>query len=570
MGFIHKIHVVCLFGFILKAWHGECSTQQLSCSVEQLGTNTLWNPKVPAKGEEPQVCVSYTEKTCCTRQTEDSLRIKAAKNIKTRLQTRYMAAKKDMLSLFDDLKGHFHSLMEEGNRQSITFLMGKQPNLTADEVSAISTLFQDLENYFADDKQDLEEIVNTFFRSSFSMLFKYLNPGGNTLSAKYKQCLKDNMDKIKPFATRPAELVGIFEQVFEPVRGLFKGLKFEVEVLRMAQQFNITDECRNGLVEMKFCSLCQGLTQVKPCYGFCMDTTRKCLLSEIQLQSKWGQLTDTVLLLTKEVGNSKLENYLNSIHSDLWSAATYMLFQKANIRPQVLKECGEPTYDDVKTSPYKEPVPPTPHVKIRLFAKMDDVRIKLNSLSLFFQELPQELCVVDGLAAEEKIIDSCWNGTSVARYESKQDDSSLSWESKNHLTLLKRMINDKIAMMEEAIVRKDDGDEVDGSGSGSGSGETNGNEISESGCGEDDEDCGSTSSGEIPNLNVIGTEDDFDFRTAPPSNSSMDNRAQAGGVDPKTTRKSGDVLAQGNSSSSLGVTWQQILTLLLLVWLTRG
>ncbi|PFX22227.1 hypothetical protein AWC38_SpisGene13235 [Stylophora pistillata] len=91
------------------------------------------------------------------------------------------------------------------------------------------------------------------------------------------------------------------------------------------------------------------------------------------------------------------------------------------------------------------------------------------------------------------------------RYESKQDDSSLSWESKNHLTLLKRMINDKIAMMEEAIVRKDDDDEVDGSGSGSGSGETNGNEISESGCGEDDEDCGSTSSGEIPNRNVIGT-----------------------------------------------------------------
>lgn len=558
MGFIHKIHVVCLFSLILKVWHAECNTQQLSCSVEELGVKTPWNPKVPDKGEEPQVCF-YTEKTCCTRQTEESLRIKAAKIMKNQLQIRYMAAKKDMLSLFDDLKGHFHSLMEEGNRQSISFLMGKQPNLTAKEVSAVSTLFQDLENYFADDKEDLEEIVNKFLRNSFSMLFKYLKPGGNTLSAKYRQCLKDNIDKIKPFGTHPAALVGRFERVFEPVRGLFKGLKFGVQIMHMAQHFNITEECRNGLVEMKFCSLCQGLTQVKPCYGFCMDITRNCLLSEIQLQSKWRQFTEIVQLLMERVGNSELENYLTSIHKDFWVAAEYMLSQEANLTPQVLKECGQPTYDDVKTSPYKQPVSPTPHVKLRLFAKMNAARKKLSNLTLFFQELPQELCVSDGLGAEEKIIDSCWNGTSVARYESKQNDSWLSPESKNHLTLLKRKIHDKIAMMEKAILRKDDEDELDGSSSG--------NEIS--GCNDDDEDCGSTSSGEKLNVNVIGEEEDFDFIKTPASINIIGNNSQAGGVDPKTNHKSGDVLAQGKSSS-LGVTWLQVLTLLLLVWLTRG
>ena len=54
-------------------------------------------------GKEPQVCVSET--TCCTKLTEDSLRVRAAKNLKTLLQTEYVAAKSSLLSLYDDLKG---------------------------------------------------------------------------------------------------------------------------------------------------------------------------------------------------------------------------------------------------------------------------------------------------------------------------------------------------------------------------------------------------------------------------------------------------------------------------------
>lgn len=225
--------------------------------------------------------------------------------------------------------------MQESNQQSINFLLSTQPNITAAEASVISTFFRDLENYLADDKQELQDIVNTFFRSSFPLVLEYLNPEGKTVSSSYKQCLKTNMDSIKPFGTRPAQLVGIFEQVFEPVRSLFKGLKFGVEVLSLAQQFNFTSGCKNVLLEMKFCSLCQGLSQVKPCHRFCMDTTRNCLISETQLQTKWGKLTDTIFSLAKSIGKSDLENFSNSIYKDLWSAATYVLIQKANIMSEV-------------------------------------------------------------------------------------------------------------------------------------------------------------------------------------------------------------------------------------------
>lgn len=186
-----------------------------------------------------------------------------------------------------------------------------------------------------DDKVELQDIVDTFFRNSFPLVLEYINPAGKTVSNEYKQCLKTNIDSIQPFGKRPAQLVGIFEQVFEPVRNLLGSVKFGIEVLNMAQRFNFTSGCKNVLLQMKFCSMCQGLNKVKPCHRFCMDTVSNCLTSEIKLQAEWGSLIDTVYLLMESIGKSDLENFSNSIYKELWNAATYVLIQKANFMSQV-------------------------------------------------------------------------------------------------------------------------------------------------------------------------------------------------------------------------------------------
>jgi len=41
--------------------------------------------------------------------------------------------------------------------------------------------------------------------------------------------------------------------------------------------------------------------------------------------------------------------------------------------------------------------------------------MQVHTLSPFFQELPQELCVADGLAAKVTHTDNCWNGKSVGK-----------------------------------------------------------------------------------------------------------------------------------------------------------
>ena len=77
-----------------------------------------------------------------------------------------------------------------------------------------------------------------------------------------------------------------------------------------------------------------------------------------------------------------------------------------------------PTYIDAQASEESQnakSVSSEPYVEVRLFAKMEEVKMQVYALGPFFQELPQELCMVDELAAKETHIDSCWNGKSVGK-----------------------------------------------------------------------------------------------------------------------------------------------------------
>ena len=228
-------------------------------------------------------------------------------------------------------------MIREGRRQSSLFLLQMQKNLTAAEMDVISKFFKDLENYMVDEKAELKDIiVNSFFRDSFPLLLEYINPQGKTISNLYVECLKTNMVTIQPFGKRPAELVEISKQVFEPVRKLLSSLKFAMEVLSMVQNFNFTSGCKNNLLKMKFCPLCQGHSAVvKPCHSLCMDTLRNCLTSEFQLQEKWETFINAVSLLAGVIGQSNLENFSNTIYKNLWNAAMHVFIEKASVMKKV-------------------------------------------------------------------------------------------------------------------------------------------------------------------------------------------------------------------------------------------
>lgn len=85
---------------------------------------------------------------------------------------------------------------------------------------------------------------------------------------------------------------------------------------------------------------------------------------------------------------------------------------------QVLDNCGTPQYINApysKTSLYTKSVAPAPHVKVRLFSKMESAKLKVLTVKSFYEGLPEELCVVEELSARQEDSEDCWNGKSIGR-----------------------------------------------------------------------------------------------------------------------------------------------------------
>ena len=82
-----------------------------------------------------------------------------------------------------------------------------------------------------------------------------------------------------------------------------------------------------------------------------------------------------------------------------------------------MDKCGKPEYINAgsETTEYVNSVPPTPYVKVRLFAEMEAAKMKVFALKSFYHSLPDELCIVDELSAKQVEASNCWNGNSEAR-----------------------------------------------------------------------------------------------------------------------------------------------------------
>ena len=51
----------------------------------------------------------------------------------------------------------------------------------------------------------------------------------------------------------------------------------------------------------------------------------------------------------------------------------------------------------------------------RVFAKMENTKGRVEFLKTLYQDLPERLCVVDGLAAKQTDIEKCWNGKALTK-----------------------------------------------------------------------------------------------------------------------------------------------------------
>lgn len=56
----------------------------------------------------------------------------------------------------------------------------------------------------------------------------------------------------------------------------------------LPNQVNPTVQCTHALLRMTYCSHCQGLVSVKPCYNYCSNIMRGCLANQGDLDFEWN------------------------------------------------------------------------------------------------------------------------------------------------------------------------------------------------------------------------------------------------------------------------------------------
>ena len=94
---------------------------------------------------------------------------------------------------------------------------------------------------------------------------------------------------------------------------------------------------------MSNCPACQGLPEVRPCSGYCINVMKGCLAFHAELNESWGKFIDNLgLLADRLIGPFDIEAVVDPIGVKISDAI--MNFQNSGyeVTSKVFEDCGRP------------------------------------------------------------------------------------------------------------------------------------------------------------------------------------------------------------------------------------
>ncbi|GFO49940.1 glypican [Plakobranchus ocellatus] len=147
-------------------------------------------------------------------------------------------------------------------------------------------LFTQLRYYYTGRDIDLKDVMNSFFNELLQKMFELLNQV--RVDDRYRQCLTNTMDELKPFADVPIKLSMHVKRALIAARTFVQGLAVGRDVITTIMEIAPSEACVQGIVRMTHCPYCRGLTATKPCHNFCMNTMKGCLANHAELNAAWN------------------------------------------------------------------------------------------------------------------------------------------------------------------------------------------------------------------------------------------------------------------------------------------
>uniref|UniRef100_A0A8C4SW41 Glypican 5a n=1 Tax=Erpetoichthys calabaricus TaxID=27687 RepID=A0A8C4SW41_ERPCA len=294
--------------------------------------------------------------------------------------------------------------------------------MAAEASTAVKELFTDIGLFVLNSELSIEESLHRFFDGLFPLVYNHLiNPGLTDIAVDYSECLRMARKDLSPFGIIPKISVGHMVKSLVPSRIFLQALNLGIEVINTTDHLQYTKECHRALLKMQYCPHCQGLTQSKPCMGYCLNVIRGCLASMVEIDPHWREYIRSLEQLSNKMQETfDIEKVLLNFDSLVNEAV--MLAQKngPKLSVQVNKVCGHPSRKAEQSSDQvldtsKEQILPKvtrPDTEETLTSKRNEFIDSLRLYRTFYGAVADQLCASE-LAAPDGL--SCWNGVDLVK-----------------------------------------------------------------------------------------------------------------------------------------------------------
>ncbi|XP_054626628.1 glypican-5a isoform X2 [Dunckerocampus dactyliophorus] len=397
----------------------KCDEVRKVFQLRQIGPNQLL-PSSPRPGSELQVCKSKGQ-TCCTKKMEERYQMAARRDIQNLLQTSSSSLKFLISRNVAAFQDTFEVLMRQAENHTNALLRESYGNMAVLVEGPVRELFTDISLFLLGSELNVEDLVQRFFDALFPLVYnRLINPGLSDLSAGYAECVSSSSRDVRPFGGAPNLLADQIARSGVSGKVLLQALHLGIEVINTTDHLQLSRECRKALLKMHYCPHCQGLTQSKPCMGYCLNVMRGCLASMAEIDIHWREFVRSLEGLSARMhGLQDLEKVLLGVHTLLHDAVGHAQRNGPRISAQVHKLCGPPNRKAVQTVSIQHSSRESSHFKTPTTVSGESLAVRrrdfLNSLRLYrtyYGGLADQLCVSE-LASDDGL--SCWNGTDIVK-----------------------------------------------------------------------------------------------------------------------------------------------------------
>ena len=205
-----------------------------------------------------------------------------------------------------------------------------------DNAYIIDDLYKSLNQYIDGAELDLNVKFNTFFGNLHEKVYIMVKPF-NSFDTKYRNCIRDNTNVVKPFGTRQQYISFQMTRAFEASRVFLQGLKEGQDVTLKLLDSPVHEQCKMAFMKMTHCSICYGLNpNAKPCANYCLNVMKGCYAYVTMLQPRWNTYINSMVnLVGKLKGPFNMEVLVVPLGVQISEAIMEFQYNTKNITQKV-------------------------------------------------------------------------------------------------------------------------------------------------------------------------------------------------------------------------------------------